>query len=245
MDNKDLLRRLGLSKHESAVYLALLGHGAQTVAGVARESEVERPLVYKALPGLVARGLAMKSIRGKRAYYSPASPERLSAAFEELESSYAVAMPGLLKSFTGTGNRPVVHFYEGRDGIRAVYADVVATLPKGGVFYRYSSAKGERDRNKYVPSGYGKLRDAKKIERYVITNAATARRKAARLERATKSIPASFDLFAYDITQLIYGNKVAFVDYNTETAVVIENSEIARFQERIFRFLYLLIPEGH
>ena len=51
-------------------------------------------------------------------------------------------------------------------------------------------------------------------------------------------IPHGTDLFAYDITQLIYWPKIAFVDYNTETSVIIENPIIAKFQERLFKLLY-------
>ncbi len=238
MENKDLLIRLGLSKNEAAVYLALLAHGAQTVAEVAREADIERPLVYKAVPKLLTRGLIVRSLRGKRTYYSPASPEKLGAAFTELETSYAKTLPTLLRMFSGGSKRPVIHFYDGRAGIKEVYADILATLPRGGVFYRYSSTKNVRKEGAYVPSGYGRLRDAKKIERYVITNSATGKRKGKRLDRAVKVIPSTYDLFEFDVTELIYGPKIAFVDYNTDTAIVIENSMIADFQRKLFVLLF-------
>ena len=58
------------------------------------------------------------------------------------------------------------------------------------------------------------------------------------LERAVKVIPEGSDLFAYNVTELIYGTKIAFVDYNTESAFIIENPVIAAFQERLFKLLY-------
>ncbi|MDO8521576.1 MAG: hypothetical protein Q7S52_05670 [bacterium] len=119
-----------------------------------------------------------------------------------------------------------------------MYEDILATLSKGGIFYRYSSTKEARREGFYVPKNYRARRDAKKLERYVITSKGSASRKSPRLERAIKTIPPSSDLFAYNITQLIYGPKVAFVDYNTETAIIIENPIIAKFQERLFKLLY-------
>ncbi len=51
-------------------------------------------------------------------------------------------------------------------------------------------------------------------------------------------IPLSEDPFVYDIASLIYGDKVAFVDYKEETALVIDNPRFAKFQERLFRSLF-------
>ena len=41
-----------------------------------------------------------------------------------------------------------------------------------------------------------------------------------------------------EIEALAVPPKIAFVDYNTETAIIIENSTIAKFQERLFKLLY-------
>lgn len=84
-----------------------------------------------------------------------------------------------------------------------------------------------------------KLRDQKQLERFVITNAATQERKKPRLEKSVKIVPRNFDLFEYDATELIYADKIAFVDYNTETAVIIENPKLAEFQKKIFKLLFM------
>ena len=63
-------------------------------------------------------------------------------------------------------------------------------------------------------------------------------RKKGKFDLAVKAVPLGSDRFAYNITQLIYGPKIAFVDYKSETAVVIENPVIAQFQERLFKLFY-------
>ncbi len=233
-----LLGHLGLTKHESSVYLALLSSGPDTVAGIARNAKIERPLVYHALPDLLAKGLIAKAPKGKRTYYAALSPQRLKLLFDELGLAVAGTLPTLEKQFAQNGNRPRVTYLEGREGIIAVYDDILDTLPPRGIFYRYSSGKGGRKKNYYVPSNYQARRDAKKLERYVITSKTNAERKSPRLERATKLVPSNSDLFEYNITELIYGPKIAFVDYNTESAIIIENPIIAKFQERLFKLLY-------
>lgn len=233
-----LLRQLGLSKNATLVYLALLKSGPETIARIAINAGIERPLVYKALPELVKGGLMAKAPRGKRSYYSARSPGKLRELLSALTTSLEHTLPTLEERFALSGDRPHVTYLEGRTGIVSVYEDIIETLPRGGVFYRYSSGLGARKHEHYVPKDYRAKRDAKKLERYVITNKQTAARKSSRLERAVKSIPEGSDLFAYNVTELIYGTKTAFVDYNTESAIIIENPIIAKFQERLFKLLY-------
>lgn len=232
-----LLAQLGLAKHESEVYLALLETGPETVAGIAHKAAIDRPLVYRVLPALLSRGLIAKAPKGKRTYYRAQPPETLKRLHDEVGRALDASLPLLEKKFVRTEKRPQVTYYEGREGIISVYEDILRTLPRGGVFYRYSSSKSDRKKI-YVPKDYAKRRDAAQIERYVITNNMSAERKKGKFDLSVKAVPHGSDLFAYNITQLIYGDKIAFVDYNTETAVIIENPVIAQFQTRLFKMFY-------
>ena len=71
-----------------------------------------------------------------------------------------------------------------------------------------------------------------------ITNKKTHEARSKQLERYSKYIPHSEDPFEYNITQLIYGDKVAFIDYDTETASIIESSKFAQFQRQTFKLLF-------
>ena len=238
MKNIELLRQLGLSGHAAEVYVALLEGGSQTVASIARKAKIERPLVYRSLPTLLEKSLIAKMPKGKRTYYSALSPAKLKVLIGELDTALDETLPSLRERFEQMGDRPHVTFLEGRQGIIYVYEDILTTLPPGGVFYRYSSKDHPRKEGFYVPKNYRERRDAKKLERFVITNKQNVTHKKPRLERATKTVPQGSELFAYNITELIYGPKIAFVDYNTETAIIIENPVIAKFQERLFKLLY-------
>jgi len=140
--------------------------------------------------------------------------------------------------------RPLIKFLEGRKAITFVLNDLVRILKKDDIFYRYSSAKDARKNEKYLPHDYRKIRDQKQLQRFVIANENSMIGKKPRLERAVKFVPQNYGLFDYDITQIIYGDKVAFLDYNTETALIIENSIIAEFQKKIFKLLYDKLPDS-
>jgi translation elongation factor EF-Ts len=51
-------------------------------------------------------------------------------------------------------------------------------------------------------------------------------------------VPESYDMFAYNITHMIYANKVAFIDFSSETAFVVESELFMQFQKKIFQLLF-------
>ena len=136
-------------------------------------------------------------------------------------------------------HKPRVRFLQGRDGTKRVFDDIVRSLKKGDVFYRYSSnTDGQEKKDKYVPRGYRKMRDEKKLERQVITNEQTGAQKVAKLDRFIKIMPNDFGPFEHNVTEIIYGDKIAYIDYNSETAMIIESKKIADFQRHLFKMLY-------
>ncbi len=239
MKSNTILNQLGLAEHEGIVYTALLETGAATVSTIAKHAGIHRPMIYKALVALAERGLVTLIPKGKQKRYAAESPEKLRALAATRAEELSAALDDLHRRYETSGARPAVRYLEGRRGLKAVLEDLTATLKRGGIFYRYSSRKTNFDVERYVPKEYRSQRDAKQLEQFVITNEAL--KKGAyrrRLGCASKAVPVEKDAFDYNIAQLIYGNKVALVDYNTETAIIIENPMIAKFQERLFRLLF-------
>jgi sugar-specific transcriptional regulator TrmB len=238
MKNK-ILEQIGLSKTESAIYLALLDLGPSTITKISEKTAIHRPLIYKSLPILLEKKLISQTKKNKTIMYIAEPPNRLESIFDDLKYQFFEILPDLEDSYTGSSKKPMIKFLEGKDGTKRVFDDVVRTLKRGEVFYRYSSNKdGNEKRDKYIPRNYRKMRDAKQLERLVITNDQTSKNKAKKIDRFVKIIPDTETPFDYNVTQVIYGNRVAFIDYNTDTAMVIESKTIADFQKHIFEVFF-------
>ncbi|MFZ6014972.1 MAG: TrmB family transcriptional regulator [Patescibacteria group bacterium] len=238
MKNQQLLQKLGLSKEESEVYLALVESGPANVSEIARRTRMHRPTIYQFLPGLVERGLVTAVPKGKQKWYAAEPPEKLIVLLESAKSELEAILPDLQREYSLNLKKPVVKSLDGMKGIRFVYDDLLRTLKRGDVFYRYSAQHEFAAGEKYLPSNYRERRDGKGLQRFVITSEAVKKKKKPRLERAIKVVPPSYGLFNYGITQLIYGDKIAFIDYNTDTATIIENPVIAQFQAKLFKILF-------
>ncbi len=239
MKKEELMSRLGLNKYESQIYLSLLESGATSIVGISEKTGIHRPIIYKLLPGLIDRNLVAESWRGKRKVFIAESPTQLKKLFSDFSEGFECVLPELMQTYGQSNFRPVIKYFTGKKGVTHVFEDILSTCKKGDVFYRYESPKNYQSSKKYVPKEYlRRFRDNAEVERFIITNEITQKRKIQRLGRLVKIVPPKYDLFAYNITQMIYGDKVAFVDYDTETALIIESAVIAKFQKQLFKLLW-------
>ncbi len=235
---KQLLTALGLDEQAIRVYTYLFEVGECGVVDLALALALHRPRVYQVIEVLMERGLVIAVTHGKRKKYMAAPPERVSDIFAELSKEMNDALPQLSREYRRSKEKPVIVHYEGKAGVTSVFADLVTSSKRGETFYRFSSEKDLAHTNSYLPRDYRKVRDEKKLERFVITSPRVGKGKKSRMERAMKYIPEGFDLFDQDVIELIYANKVAFIDLNTESSFVIESAPLADFHKKLFRLLY-------
>lgn len=233
-----ILRSLGLDKDEIRLYGTLFTDGGMSVVDIARKLSLHRPRVYALLEQLRVRGLIDVHLRGKRQEYIAVSPERLKDIVMRIAEDTEQVLPELDRHYRGGKEKPSIATYEGAAGVTAVFRDLVESAARGETFYRYTSEKDLDRTNRYLPRDYRKIRDAKKLERFVITAPRIGKGKKVRMERAMKFIPPGFDLFDQDIIELLYADKVAFIDLNTETSFIIESKALADFHKKLFRLLY-------
>ena len=78
----------------------------------------------------------------------------------------------------------------------------------------------------------------------VITRRDIGAQKSKRLERDMAVVPKGVSLLEDNITQLIYNDKVAIIDYNSDSAIVVENPLIAEFQKKIFKCMFQLLKKA-
>ncbi|HEY4515142.1 MAG TPA: helix-turn-helix domain-containing protein [Candidatus Paceibacterota bacterium] len=235
---QSVLSSLGLSEHEEAIYTALVQIGQSSITEIANKTGKHRPLVYRVLATLLRKGLVNIVPKGRSKRYVAVHPSKLREMLTTLSTRLDRTIPELERAYEIRGARPLVRFLEGKEGIKSVFQDVVDTLKKGEVFYRFSSIKDVATAEGYLPIGYRKAREAKRLERLVIMNEQAAKSKEPSLERFIKTIPEELSSFDHNVTRIIYADKVAYVDYNSETAVIIENPIIATFERKIFELLY-------
>ena len=131
------LQDLGLSEKEARVYLAALELGATTADKLAKQAKIKRPTAYVQLESLMKMGLMSTYEEGKKTMFAPESPEllkRLLANQQEnlrtKESELSNMLPALMQQFASAGERPVVRFFPGKEGVAVAREEVLATKDK-------------------------------------------------------------------------------------------------------------------
>jgi hypothetical protein len=112
-------------------------------------------------------------------------------------------------------------------------------LWKNWEFLRITSElDNEKIKKQFQPRDYISKRDALWIERSLILSEKAYAQKSRKLEREEKVVNSKDIMLDDNIMFTIYGNKISLIDFNKETAIIIESPEMARFQEKIFKLLF-------
>ena len=130
------LQEIGLTDKEAAVYLELLATDNSSVVKLAEKTKIKRPTVYVVLETLAKKGLVSETTVGKKTNYQAEPPERLETFVErqkvvldERSKRLKDIIPQVKSVQREGGERPVVRYFEGREGIVSANADVYRDEP--------------------------------------------------------------------------------------------------------------------
>lgn len=234
IDLAEVFRRLGLPKHSAEIYETLEKKGALSVSMLGRGSHAHRPALYRALTALSKAGLVSREPRGKRSVYFAKDRSHLRNLFTGTQKE----VDKLVTERRQSDLPGAIRYFEGVGGIAAVFDDVITHCKRGETFYRYTAERDLDEVNTYLSPDYRKRRDAKRLERWVISNPESGKRKRSRLERFVKFLGTDTEPFHQNAIELIYGKRIAMIDLNTKKCLIIENETLVDFQKTIFRALY-------
>lgn len=133
MIEKDL-QEIGLQEKEAKVYLASLELGQATVQQIAAKADIKRPTTYFIIEGLMSRGLVSSFYQGKKQYFIAENPERLMEMLQRQkqeislrEERFKTLLPQLSSINNRHKDKPVVKYYEGKEGIVSMVSEHVKT----------------------------------------------------------------------------------------------------------------------
>lgn len=237
MKYQRILEKIWLSSLESKIYLSLVKNGQLSISELSDISLTHRPAIYSTLPYLMELWLVSEVVKGKRKLYKAESPENLENIFEKTKLDFQEALSELKKEHQHDKKKPILKSVEWENFNKIIFEDVANSLDFWETYMRYSSRDYDNQpAEKYV--NYRKIRDEKEIQRLIITSETNAQKKKKSINHELLAIPSSYDLFDDNISKVIYKNKVAIIDYNTQTSFIIEDEKFAQFEAKLFKLLF-------
>ena len=235
------LRALGYTDSEAKTYLTSIETGPSSVQDLARKARISRVTAYAAIEELMRSGLMSTVQRGKKQLYQAESPERLRAVAQERARSMqalaaeiddAVADMKLVQR----GEKPVVKLFEGKEALRAIQDDLLAS----GVKALDEILNGDdmyslyREDEELTPTKI-ELGKRKTFARSLVQK--TGGLSSIHALNPVIRLPADTPEFHGDV--LIYGNKVALTSLRgKQISVLIESADIAQTMRVMYEMLW-------
>ncbi|MBI5635880.1 hypothetical protein HY993_02875 [Candidatus Micrarchaeota archaeon] len=235
MDELSGLIQLGLSEHQARTYLTLLRTGEASVNKIARESGIHPRSTYDCLDALVSKGLATYSEKEGTKMFCAYSLDSLMALVEEKKSVVEQLLP-ILEGQLRKNNVPLVRVFNGRNGMRAVWEDL---LKVGQPIYFYGGAmQGFRIYLKEYTKRWNTRREKLGIPVkgiFVNKPEVFSAFKGFKLWQA-KPLP---EKLYSSVAWWLYGNKMALVFMQAEPLVIlIESPDLANTYRNFFNLAW-------
>jgi sugar-specific transcriptional regulator TrmB len=120
-----LLEQFGFSEKEAEVYLTCLELGQAPVSSIARTLHQQRENTYYILKNLVTKGIAQSFVKNRSTFYSVLPPKKLLQNQKAKCERFEERLPEFLALAEKFDNKPKVQFYEGLEGLKHAYRQVV------------------------------------------------------------------------------------------------------------------------
>ncbi len=176
--DETLLERLGLTKGEIKVYLALNELGEATVGPIGKKSKVSKSKIYDILDKLIEKGLAGYIVKEGTKHFIANNPnmilEYISKKENELKKTkkeMEKAIPQLLMKRSSAKNQPIAEIYSGWQGITAIRDELMARYKSGETFLTMGCPKVANDRLEPYFLKFHERRQKKNVGMQIIYNA--------------------------------------------------------------------------
>ena len=173
-----LLEKLGLTKGEIKVYLALNKLGEATIGPIGKESKVSKSKMYDILDKLIDKGLAGYVIKGGSKHFVANDPhmilEYITRKENELEKTrkeMTEFLPQLMLKRSSAKNQPMAEIYSGWQGIKAIRDELMKAYKSGQTFLTMGCPKSANDRLESYFLTFHNKRQKNKIGMNIIYNA--------------------------------------------------------------------------
>jgi sugar-specific transcriptional regulator TrmB len=234
---------MGLSEKEARVYLAALELGRTTAEKLATTAKVNRSTTYVQLESLMKMGLMSTYEEGKKTYFAPESPAYLKRILELKRGEISARereldrlLPDLNHLFDGAGEKPLVRFFMGKEGVANLREQILEAKNKNIlVLYSYDALSEVFDTDERIQ--YSDRRAAKGIEARIIYN-----RKNGPFDGRTGKTDrrhVAEDVLKVTNDIVIFDDKIAISNLKgTLFGVLVQSSQIADSMRSIFEFMW-------
>lgn len=232
--NTKPLERIGLTKSEIKVYLALLNLGQTTAGPIVDEAKITRSKIYDVLERLKNKGLVSYITKESTKYFSAADPNNILNYLDQKEKeiqdeklSIKNILPDLLLKQSLVENKKIGEIFVGIKGMENAFNVLVNEFNPKDTYYAFSAGKGENvEQIQRFFSKLHKKRIQKKVKSKIIFNESSRnmfksqeKSKLVEVRYLIESTPAAINVYGdYTIIAILNKEPITFLIRNKEAA---------------------------
>ncbi len=122
-----LLQEQGMSEKEALIYLNTLSLGSAPASTIARKTWIKRVTTYAILKDLERQQIALSLDKWWTTYFQVIEPTRLLAKMKQQYETFEQKVPELMALVQSYTNKPRVQYFEGFEGVKEMYEDLLTS----------------------------------------------------------------------------------------------------------------------
>ncbi len=239
VQNRNMSAVQPFSDIQNRIYSFLIRHPQSRMIDISRGLKIHRPRLYSEMEKMLKQEYVVKIYSKKSELYSAADPKNISESVSQGIETMTTYLKSLAYIYNQHNKNVHAEIFQGKESIKKGYEILVRSIPKNGLLFRIESMTKEKHAREYYPPIYmDRAFEGGDITKYVITNVTTKQRRTPKLNRHSRLLSKDVDSFEHNIAQIIGLEHVLFLDYKSESAVLIHGKSFAEFQIAIFKSLY-------
>ncbi|EKE11913.1 MAG: Transcriptional regulator, TrmB [uncultured bacterium] len=245
-----ILKQLGLNKNQILIYEYLLANGAQKASIIAKNTPLQRGVVYKTLDDLIEMGIIEKNEEENAiAHFTPLHPSTLKSlaeskirtaqnTFNHLESEIG----SLVSMYNLANNKPGIEFYEGIDGIKKVLEDTLKSKTEICLFLNRDALQKEEMFHE-INEKYKVRRERAGVKKKIIRAGAKSlgdEEQKKEYQEITEIRYFEKNISPFKSSIQIYDNKISYqiIENGQVVSIIIEDRNIYEMNKAWFEYMW-------
>ncbi len=237
------LEKIGLTEKQAKVYLACLELGGARISDIAKKSKIKRTTCYHLIKELMEMGVVSLAKQKKAGFFLAEDPKILEQNTKLKLQTIQEILPQLDAVYNVLPQKPKILFYEGIEGIKTVWEEILKTAKEGDVIL---ACTGEKPALEYLPKSflqdYVQRRLVKKVRIKFITPSESFAKEyqpsSTKELREIKTVLKKGWDFTADMQ--ICGNKITIVSPKENfISIIIDSKEISQMFKMAFELMWV------
>ncbi|MSU56439.1 MAG: hypothetical protein EXS51_04020 [Candidatus Taylorbacteria bacterium] len=237
-----VLKEYGLKEKHAKVYLACLELGSGSVLKISQKAALPRSTTEVILNALQEKGFVSSFKKKNARYFSTEDPKKIISNAKAKAELLEKALPDFRELYARSNVIPTVRFYQGKEGIRTVFSEILEDKPKE--LLAFSSVDDLFDLLGKEFTNFVQKRGALGIRsRVILRESEKAWERVQSGEKQLRQVRLISQSYEHSGLTYVWGNKIAMISLKHEWSVlIIESEELAKSQKMLFEALWDSLP---